>query len=133
VIEMLPGSETCTCEGTRRATSDVVLNSVRDELLEKGVCETAADCAKVCGCEITQVAPGVSGALNSCQTEEHTEDNGWCYVDASKGEASAQLVANCSNNAKQSVRFVGDGVPLERSVTFLACQGSTYEELPSGI
>jgi hypothetical protein len=130
VIEMLPQSEACTCTGTRRVASELVMSSVRSELLKKGVCETAQACAEVCGCEITQVAPGANGALNSCQTEKNTQDNGWCYVDASKGPESAQLVANCVNDAKQSVRFVGDGVPLEGSVTFLACQGSSYDVTP---
>lgn len=130
VIEMLPSEAACACEGTRRDASDLVLESVRQVLLQKEMCTSAAECAKICGCEITQVAPGANGGLNSCQTDAHTEDDGWCYVDATKGAASAQLVANCSDDAQQSVRFVGDGVPLEGSVTFLACQGSSYEELP---
>lgn len=129
VIEMLPESGSCSCTGTRSEVPAVVLDSVRQELMEKGLCETAEECANVCGCQITQVAPGAGGALNSCQTDKNTGDNGWCYVDAAKGEQSAQLVANCSNNATQSVRFVGDGVPQEGSLTFLACQGSTYEQL----
>lgn len=130
VIEMQPLGATCNCTGTRSVPKDVVLDSVRSQLLEKEVCENEADCARICGCEIAQVAPGVNGALNSCQTDQNTSDNGWCYVDASKGPESAQLVANCSNKAQQSVRFVGDGVPLEGSVTFLACQGSSYEVAP---
>lgn len=130
VIELQPEAASCNCAGTRLTPDAVVLNSVRDELFQQGVCKTKADCDEICGCEIAQVPAGPNSALSSCQSEAHSSDNGWCYVDASKGAASAQLVASCSNQAKQSVRFVGDGVPLESSITFLACQGSTYSDEP---
>lgn len=128
VIELQPTASSCSCTGTRLEPRKAALDSVRRLLVQKGVCQTDAECAAMCACEIDQVPPAPNHGLNSCQTDEQSTDNGWCYVEANKSEASARLVSQCADQAQRTVRFVGDGVPLESSVTFLACQGSTYEQ-----
>lgn len=127
VIELQAAQETCSCSGTRSAPKANVLQSVRKQMRQLDLCTTDAECAALCPCEIAQVAPGPDASLNSCQTDAQSGENGWCYVDAVWGDASAQLVSNCRGNTRRKVRFVGDGVPRESSLTFLACQGSGYD------
>ncbi len=127
VIELQATQAACACTGTRITPQPNVLQSVRKQMRQLDLCTTDAECAALCACEIDQVSPGPGATLNSCQTNAQSVDNGWCYVDATWGDASAQLVSNCRGNARRKVRFVGDGVPRESSVTFLACQGSGYD------
>jgi hypothetical protein len=128
VIELLPGAEACTCEGIRSAPNDLVLGSVRQQMLRQKICASQSECDAMCACEVSQVPSGTNGQLNSCQTDAQSTDDGWCYVDANQSPESEQLVANCQESAKRTVRFVGDGVPRDNSVTFLACQGQNYDE-----
>lgn len=127
VIEITADAEACNCTGTRLPPSPTVRASVEKEMLRLEVCRDSTSCSALCACEIAQVPPGPNQTLNSCQTDGVSQDDGWCYVDGEWSEASAQLVSNCRGNARRQVRFVGDGVPKESSVTFLACQGSSYE------
>lgn len=128
IVELLPGAPSCSCQGVRTTPSDVVLDSVRKQMLEQKLCSNEADCNATCACEIQQVPASANGALNSCQTDAQSTDDGWCYVDGNQSPKSAQLVANCQESAKRTVRFVGLGVPQDNSVTFLACQGQDFDE-----
>lgn len=130
VIELQATTEACSCTGTRSIPPANALDSVREQMLRLEVCEDPESCAKLCACEIAQVPPSTTGRVNSCQSEEQSSDNGWCYVDGAWGESSSRLVSNCRDNAQRKVRFVGDGIPRESSVTFLACQGSGYDDAP---
>lgn len=128
IVELLPQAQSCSCQGVRTTPNGVTLASVRKQMLEQKLCNSESECNAMCACEIQQVPPGANGELNSCQTDAQSTDNGWCYVDGNQSPESAQLVANCQESAKRTVRFVGTGVPQDNSVTYLACQGQNYDE-----
>lgn len=131
VVELRADVATCSCEGTRSVPTEGVLDSVRKQMVKQNLCNSEAECNAMCACQVQQVPSGANGELNSCQTDAQSTDNGWCYVDANQSPQSEQLVANCQESAKRTVRFVGDGVPMDNSITFLACQGQNYDETTS--
>lgn len=128
VVELRPNADTCSCEGIRTAPTEVVLDSVRHQMRAQKLCHSDSECDAMCACEVQQVPSGAGGTLNSCQTDPQSTDDGWCYVDANLNPQSEQLVANCQQAAKRTVRFVGDGVPQDNFIAFLACQGQTYDD-----
>jgi hypothetical protein len=86
-----------------------------------------------CFCEVQQLCKAgtpncnaPSGAdITSCQTQQTTMANGWCYVDAAYGGGQAMLVAppKCPATEEHQIRFVGNGQPNPGSTLFITCAG----------
>jgi hypothetical protein len=73
--------------------------------------------ANECFCEITQTT---GAALTSCENDAVASNaDGWCYVDASHG--NAQLVSRCPPSEQHQVRFVGAGKPANGATTYIIC------------
>ncbi len=73
-----------------------------------------------CFCEIQQLA---GAQRDACQTEAEPAVDGWCYIDPAAGAGDPALVANCPDNEKRIVRFVGAGEPQSGTTVFITCSG----------
>ena len=79
-----------------------------------------------CYCEIEQLS---GAALSACQENPSPVPvdssgkpvDGWCYVDDTNGAAA--LLTGCDEGEHYRVRFVGQGQPAERAITFVTCAG----------
>jgi hypothetical protein len=137
VVEAVPRMEgaSCGCDPTHGrlafGTGDEKLGpAVRDELRGKGRCDgdSGLRCDELCLCK---VAPLVGTELTACQNgTEDARTFGYCYVDPGQGIGNPALVKSCPRTTPQSLRFVGDGLPADRSTTFIACQGGTIDDSP---
>ena len=95
-----------------------------------------------CFCEIKQLSGTTSsvctlgappsGPLQACQCDpadpplfNNAPVDGWCYVDATTVPpvGNPQIVKNCPDAEKHTVRFVGAGNPKPGSTLFIACAG----------
>jgi hypothetical protein len=89
-----------------------------------------------CFCELDQLANvdgegNATGELDACQqsapgfpTDASGEIiSGWCYVDATTTPATGnpEIVAECPETAKRTIRFVGNGAPTGGARLFLTC------------
>jgi hypothetical protein len=74
-------------------------------------------------CEIVQL----SGQPRAqCQNDASVSGvNGWCYIDATTVPVTGnpELVAQCPENEKRIVRFVGEGEPQPGGTVFITCTG----------
>lgn len=129
----------CDCGAPGRAPiAAESMALVRTELATNGLCGTdiGIECASYCGCEIMQLmgtAADTTSGLYACQNEVMLRDNalvGFCVLDAERTRAtgepaplgSPQLLADCPENARRRVRFVGSDTPAEGKLVFLVCR-----------
>ncbi len=80
-----------------------------------------------CFCEIPQLA---GDELQACQYSLDEEPatasgpvDGWCYIDAATFPKTGedQLVAHCDATERRTIRFVGKGEPVNKSLLFIKC------------
>jgi hypothetical protein len=74
------------------------------------------------------VKPLAGRELTACQ--DGTEDAstfGYCYIDPAQGIGDPALVAECGPTTQRSLRLVGEGLPANGSLTFMACLGATFD------
>jgi hypothetical protein len=126
-----PGdSGSCNADRAREPVADNIDPIARQELLDKGQCQSKTDCNNFQLCTITQLTSGLDqGAYNSCLNEESAEGDGWCYVDPAKGlGTNMTLVEKCPETARRKLRFVGAGTPESNTVTLYACAGEAFSD-----
>jgi hypothetical protein len=133
VVEAVPpNGGACTCEGAGREAfrpDDTKLRSVVvEEIRATGRCDGAGqpDCHDYCLCKVQPLA---GPELVACQNG--TEDSstfGYCYIDPDRGIGNPALVQECSTTTQRSLRLVGEGLPANGSLTFMACLGATLDD-----
>jgi hypothetical protein len=132
VVEALPKrGGACSCDTTHGrselgAGDSKLASAVDDQLEATAQCgnETGISCEDFCLCKIEPLA---GDRLAACQngTESGT-DYGYCYVDPAQGIGNPALTADCPAANQRSLRFIGEGLPANGSVTFMACVGSNF-------
>jgi hypothetical protein len=83
-----------------------------------------------CFCQIDQLA---GEELDTCKESLDEEPSaagaavdGWCYVDATIANGgNPQLVAHCEATEQRTLRFVGEGKPVNDALVFVTCNEST--------
>lgn len=84
-------------------------------------------------CRLQQL---LGAQLASCQNDATTPENiyGYCYIADSQGQeiGNKDLLANCPESEKRLLRFVGDNVPAQGALTFIACAGDTFSRDDQG-
>jgi hypothetical protein len=134
VVEAIPSrASTCSCDSTKGrsalgADDGKLASAVEDQLWSTGQCGGASGiaCNDYCLCKVEPLA---GSELGACQNGTETAaDYGYCYVDPAQGIGDPALVADCPATTRRSLRFVGDGLPANGSVTFMACVGSTLDD-----
>jgi len=85
----------------------------------------ATKCGDFCTCELAQLS---GNELQRCQTEEAELDvPGYCYINAAPNEdnvGNPALVAECSEDSKRLLRFVGN-TPANGAIALVACLGAS--------
>jgi hypothetical protein len=107
---------TCTCDASKGRSS---VTAEHQPLVVAAQADPASKSLD-CFCEIDQTS---GAALNDCRTSPHPSANGWCYVDATEGEAEAAILKDCPLTEKQELRFVGEGMPAPDATIFVNCGG----------
>jgi hypothetical protein len=82
-------------------------------------------CEEFCTCELAQLA---GDELNKCQNAgDPPSTPGYCYINDAPNEphvGNAELVKDCSADAKRLLRFVGD-TPARGAIALVACLGAS--------
>ncbi|MEI9942130.1 MAG: hypothetical protein WDO69_33360 [Pseudomonadota bacterium] len=125
----------CSCtEPGLSASTSTVTDAVRKQMQLVGACgnDGQPSCSDQCVCEVSRA---IGTSLIECTTLPQTspDSSGWCYVSGDAGEPQTDLVADCPDTRKQSVRFVGDPSLLARVSSFLACADGAGTVLPRGL
>jgi len=134
VVEAVPNAATsCSCDDTQGrqklgADGDKLAAAVRDQLRLEHRCDegNGPACKDFCMCELESLK---GDELTACQNgQENGSAYGYCYVDPAQGIGDPELVKACPATNRRSLRFVGDGLPSNGSVTFMACDGQNFIE-----
>lgn len=134
VVEAIPDTAaTGSCDDTQGrlplgADADKLSAAVRDQMRLEGRCDqgNGPACKDFHMCEIASLK---GAELTACQNgQEDNSTYGYCYVDPEHGIGDAELVKACPATNKRSLRFVGDGLPANGSITFMACEGQNFIE-----
>lgn len=134
VVEALPKHDAaCSCDTSkgRAAFGDgdqKLAAAVGEQLFATGQCGSGNEisCDDFCLCKLEPLA---GTALSACQNgTDGGADYGYCYIDPAQGIGNPALVADCPATTQRSLRFTGDGLPANGSITFMACIGSTFED-----
>lgn len=134
VVEALaPKFGAVTCDETegRKVLGDKIAPAVLKQLKETEICKTDAECEAYSLCEVVQQVAGTpkgDACLTNTAESSTLPDKGYCYIDPSQGLGSEALVSTCSATQKRILRFVGEGVPRNNSVTFVACTADAVQE-----
>jgi hypothetical protein len=125
----IPASAMCNCDGTK--DRQMVTAEHQPAVVAAQADPVGMDLN--CFCEIGQLCKaGTTGCnapmgqdLTDCQTNQTSQANGWCYVDASYGAAQAKLVAppKCPATEEHQIRFLGNGQPQAGATLFITCAG----------
>lgn len=130
----VPAGGACSCEGPGRKPLEgehaVARRAILDEIELDGQCGEAMgiDCQSLCLCELTQLSGDELGACR--EGTESPQSFGYCYVDPEQGLGAARLVEECRPTQRRKLRFIGDGVPKNRSIVTIGCQGASLSEHP---
>jgi hypothetical protein len=134
VVEALPNAGgTCSCDTSHgrsplAAADDKLPGAVRDQLALEGTCggRTGKSCSSYCLCKLDALG---GDALEACQNgDDDGTSFGYCYVDPEHGIGNPELVKACPATSKRSLHFVGEGLPAHGSITFMACEGATFQD-----
>jgi len=126
IVEVLPeNGAACLCdpESGRLDVADADLRgAIRDHLENLGYCRGGElPLCEYCFCEIRQFE---GPDLDACHTEaDLAGPPGYCYLDEAAG-ADPALVAACPTEQKRRLRFVGEDVPHEDGLAFIACSSA---------
>jgi hypothetical protein len=128
----VPAGGACSCDAPGRSPLDgdhaVARRAILDEAELDGQCGggTGIDCEALCLCEVDQL---VGDELAACREgTESPESYGYCYVDPEQGLGADRLVAECRPTQRRKLRFVGEGLPQNRSIVTIACLGASFSE-----
>jgi len=141
VIEaVLPQNGTCACDANQnrlaldgsdgRTAKPELRQAVLQKLADSQSCGSGkvtgqTPCDQFCTCELAQLA---AGDLAKCQNDSTPPNTpGYCYVNAAPNEqqvGNAELVKDCSADAKRLLRFVG-GTPASGAIALVACLGAS--------
>ena len=129
VVEAMPSAGACTCDGAHGrqaldAENPNLRTAVEEQLEAREVCggDTGRKCSDYCLCQLDQLE---DEKLTACQNgDENPNAYGYCYVDPKQGIGNRDLVKECSDTNERVLRFVGDGLPANGSMTFIACVGA---------
>lgn len=128
IYELRFPAAACQCDPAR-GRADVSATraaQVRQNAMNNGVCGTDGGlaCEQACICELLQTA---GSELDTCLTEEVVPQSvyGFCYVDPAAGFGVESLVADCPENQKRRLRFVGADTPAADGASFIGCTGPT--------
>ena len=134
VVEALPNTTgSCSCDpehgrSSLPANDDKLRSAVREQLALGEHCggATGTACSSYCLCQLDALA---GAELDACQhgTDQGTS-YGYCYVDPERGIGDPKLVKDCPSTKRRSLRFVGEGLPANGSVTFMACEGAAFRD-----
>jgi len=116
----------CTEDVGRKPVDELTKAAVRKQLQETEICKTDAECKEFSLCAIIQQTVG-----SPCLTDAGDATKlppGYCYVDPSQGLGDKELVAACPATQQRILRFVGEDVPRNNSVTFVACTADAAQE-----
>ena len=118
----LPGADGCSCDtstGRTEVSSTALRGRIMDGLTASALCggRIGVSCTDYCQCELEQFS---GAALESCQNASIDPGNlyGFCYVDE---ETNPELIADCLEDERQTIRFLGQDVPAQGSMAFLVC------------
>jgi len=134
VVEAVPNDAgACSCDtehgrGPLAASDAKLPGAVRDQLALEGKCggTTGVSCSSYCLCKLDALG---GPELDACQNGgEDGSSYGYCYVDPERGIGNPELVKNCPATKRRSLRFVGEGLPANGSVTFMACEGAAFRD-----
>jgi len=120
----LHADESCSCDATRSNDSPQFAAAVLQAKSSKEAVGLGLDCF----CEIDQLA---NDELDACQnslepdptTLQSKPADGWCYIDAQTFPlvGNKQLVDHCPSGKKHTIRFVGQGRPVDDSFVYITC------------
>jgi len=139
VVEaFLPDANGCACNMPGRldltGEAEGVKGAVIEELQAGSLCggRSGVSCNDYCMCEIQQFA---DAALQTCQNTDPDPGTqfGYCYVDPDHGQGNPSLVADCPATQRQIIRFMGDDVPRQRALAFIACIGASVDNADAGM
>jgi hypothetical protein len=122
-------SESCACDAVNRApVSASQRDATRQLAREYEYCDgpDTPACADLCVCENLEA---VGDALGACLSDESTSTHGWCYVAPAQGIGSPELVATCTDESRQRIRFM-NGARLGTDRAYLACSGPSPSPRP---
>ena len=113
-------NESCDCSGAGFAPvapeHEAAADLIRDDPFH--------DPTQECFCEVTQLH---GEEREACQADETVDAgvDGWCYVDAvvRPSIGNAALVADCGEEEKRVVRFVGGAEAKAGSTRYVTCLG----------
>jgi len=133
VVEAIPaGGASCSCDPSHgriplEADEGALRNAVREQLKLEGHCDQGGvACRDYCLCSLESLE---GPALAACQNGQGDGASyGYCYVDPAQGIGNPELVKSCPAANRRSLRFVGEGLPANGSVTFMACQGQAFRD-----
>ncbi len=131
-------SNWCNCEANGRILPGASLQgAIKGAVQREGICGSGKlpSCDKFCFCQLKEFTKATSDGdrcLNQLNTEKNSPNPGFCYVDPSQGQGSADVVAACPGTEKRIIRIIGAAdkyfsAPAPGRV-FIACSGSAYEE-----
>jgi len=131
VVEALPTEGgSCSCDTTHGRTplaagDDRLPSAVREQMrLEERCDQGGRSCRDYCLCKLDSLT---GPQLTACQNgQDDGTSYGYCYVDPAQGIGNPALVQACPSTKRRSLHFVGEGVPANGSVTFMACQGAAF-------
>lgn len=128
----VPEGGACSCDGPGRSPLDgehaVARRAILDEIELDGQCGAAMgiDCQALCLCEVSQLD---GDELAACREGSESRDSyGYCYVDPEQGLGDARLVSKCRSTERRKLRFVGEGLPKNRSIVTVACLGASLAD-----
>ena len=134
VVEAVPERDgACSCDVTHgrlplESNDKKLAPAVVEQLRSEGLCGGAGGraCNSYCLCKVEPLA---GPELDSCQAgTEDASAYGYCYIDPAQGIGNPALIADCPATTQRSLRFVGEGLPANGSVTFMACLGATLAD-----
>ena len=134
VVEAVPNAAaSCSCDLTHgrlplAADENKLRDAVRAQLKLEHRCDEGSGpaCNDYCMCRLESLS---GPALTACQNgHEDGGTFGYCYVDPAQGIGDPELVKACPATSRRSLRFVGEGLPANGSVTFMACQGQSFAD-----
>jgi len=124
----LPDGDSCDCD---YAAARVPVAAEHQSAVSDAKASLIGEASEIsCFCEIEQLADEqLATCKNSLDDDPQLNGepvDGWCYVDPDVVDGgNDQLVAHCPATKKQTIRFVGEGEPVNDALMFITCHQSS--------